>query len=102
MDRPLSACLIVAVCLPGLLFASGLAFADEWDVPAYFPDQYDVPPSRVVRPAPPPPMAYPPADGPAVFGWVAERPASCGEFRYWDGTQCLDARDDPPYVGPRW
>lgn len=102
MDRLLSARLIAVICLAWLVLASGVASADEWDVPAYFPDQYDGPPSRAVQLAPPPPTLLPPAAGPAVFGWVAVRPASCGEFRYWDGTQCLDARDDPPYVGPRW
>jgi hypothetical protein len=30
------------------------------------------------------------------------RPANCGEFRYWNGEYCADARDQPPYVGPRW
>jgi hypothetical protein len=26
------------------------------------------------------------------------RPASCGEFRYWDGKRCADAREVPPDV----
>ena len=30
------------------------------------------------------------------------RPANCGEYRYWNGEYCADARDHPPYVGPRW
>ncbi len=30
-----------------------------------------------------------------------ERPTSCGRFRYWDGDRCVDARDNPPDVGPR-
>lgn len=29
------------------------------------------------------------------------RPRSCGEFFYWDGRACVDARKYPPYVGPR-
>ena len=29
------------------------------------------------------------------------RPASCGEFHYWDGERCLDARYHDPYVGRR-
>ena len=33
--------------------------------------------------------------GPRVYGW-ALRPADCGTFRYWDGTRCADARDEPP------
>ncbi len=34
-------------------------------------------------------------------GWVWARPANCGEYRYWNGTRCLDARDYPPDLGPR-
>lgn len=30
---------------------------------------------------------------PRVKGFTARRPTSCGEFKYWDGTQCADARD---------
>lgn len=37
-----------------------------------------------------------------VYGWVAVRPESCGEFKYWDGTSCLDARVVPPDTGPRF
>jgi len=29
------------------------------------------------------------------------RPVSCGEFRYWDGERCVDARYNNPYLGPR-
>ena len=29
------------------------------------------------------------------------RPASCGEFRYWNGQYCVDARYNRPYLGPR-
>jgi len=30
------------------------------------------------------------------------RPADCGEFRYWNGRRCVDAREVPPEitVGP--
>ena len=35
--------------------------------------------------------------GPALpAGWVYARPANCGEYRYWNGWVCLDARDYPP------
>jgi len=30
------------------------------------------------------------------------RPRSCGEYHYWDGRRCVDARYYPPYVGPKW
>ncbi|MGH6734675.1 MAG: hypothetical protein ACRECX_01145 [Methyloceanibacter sp.] len=32
---------------------------------------------------------------------VPIRPLSCGEFRYWNGTACVDARYNTPYLGPR-
>jgi hypothetical protein len=28
------------------------------------------------------------------------RPASCGEFHFWDGERCVDARFNKPYLGP--
>lgn len=33
---------------------------------------------------------------------VIYRRPSCGQYRYWDGDRCLDARDYRPYIGPRW
>lgn len=33
------------------------------------------------------------APAPRVKGFALRRPTSCGEFKYWDGTQCADARD---------
>ena len=38
------------------------------------------------------------SDTPAL---VPARPVSCGEFRYWNGTACVDARYNTPYIGPR-
>ena len=29
------------------------------------------------------------------------RPASCGEYHYWNGAACVDARYNDPYLGPR-
>jgi len=26
---------------------------------------------------------------------------SCGEYNYWDGERCVDARYNKPYLGPR-
>lgn len=89
-----------------LVFLGGAARAQE----IFVVDPYDdyLPPYAaeiVVVPPPPPPPVVVEVPEPApvrVYGWVAERPRSCGEFRYWDGTRCLDARYDPPYTGPRW
>jgi hypothetical protein len=33
--------------------------------------------------------------------FYAKRPRSCGEYYYWDGRACVDARKYPPYVGPK-
>ena len=38
---------------------------------------------------------------PPVIAIVPVRPASCGEYRYWDGDRCVDARYNNPYLGPR-
>ena len=32
---------------------------------------------------------------------VPLRPLSCGEFRYWNGRACVDARYNDPYLGPK-
>ena len=32
---------------------------------------------------------------------IPPRPVSCGEFHYWDGERCADARFTDPYIGPR-
>lgn len=29
------------------------------------------------------------------------RPRSCGEYHYWNGTACVDARYNDPYLGPK-
>jgi hypothetical protein len=43
---------------------------------------------------------------PAVVGdrvvMVPVRPSSCGEFRYWNGYRCADARYETPNIGPRY
>ncbi len=40
------------------------------------------------------------ADEPVVR-IIPARPVSCGEFHYWDGEHCVDARYNNPYLGPR-
>ncbi len=40
-------------------------------------------------------------DAPAVIVLPPPRPLSCGEYRYWNGERCVDARYHNPYVGPR-
>jgi hypothetical protein len=54
-------------------------------------------PPVVVVPAPVPDA--PPALNPPVVVEVPVRPASCGEYHFWDGAACVDARFNKPYLG---
>src|SRR5262245_51674978 len=58
---------------------------------------YGAPP--VVVPAVPvaPPVVVEAPD--AVVVVPPPRPASCGEYRYWNGQYCVDARYNRPYLG---
>ncbi len=47
----------------------------------------------------PPPVVNP--DNPAIIAIVPIRPVSCGEFHYWNGAVCVDARYNKVYTGPR-
>jgi len=29
------------------------------------------------------------------------RPSSCGQYHYWNGLACVDARYNDPYIGPK-
>ena len=42
-----------------------------------------------------------PGESPPVIAIVPARPVSCGQYRYWDGERCVDARYNNPYLGPR-
>jgi hypothetical protein len=42
-----------------------------------------------------------PALNPPIVAIVPVRPVSCGEYHYWDGERCVDARYNNPYLGPR-
>jgi hypothetical protein len=35
-------------------------------------------------------------DAEVVEPGVSVRPSNCGQFRYWNGTACVDARINPP------
>jgi hypothetical protein len=50
-------------------------------------------------PAVPAPVVVP--QSPPVIAVVPVRPVSCGEFHYWNGSACVDARYNNPYIGPR-
>ncbi len=42
-----------------------------------------------------------PGETPPLIAIVPVRPASCGQYRYWNGDRCVDARYHDPYIGPR-
>jgi hypothetical protein len=62
--------------------------------------RYGYPPVVVPVPVPVPEVNAPALNAPIVVE-IPARPASCGEYRYWDGERCLDARYNKPYLGPR-
>lgn len=70
------------------------------DDEVYEPTPYGyAPPPRAYGYAPPP---APYVDAPAYELLPPPPPANCGEYHYWNGEYCADARYNPPYVGPRW
>jgi hypothetical protein len=89
---------------PGLAWSnapSAIQPAGYWDR-RYGP--YAVPPAAVVVPpvvVPQPAPVVPPVvvEQPVIV--LPPRPASCGEYRYWNGQYCVDARYNRPYLGPR-
>ena len=60
---------------------------------------YAAPP--VVVPAPVVPVVPPAVVEQPVVVVPPPRPASCGQYRYWNGEYCVDARYNTPYLGPR-
>jgi hypothetical protein len=89
-----------AIAAAGLAASYGTAYAQRGGVevdtgPRYDNSYYNRP--DYVRP------------GARVYGYSRDgsmvvergaslRPLNCGEFRYWNGTRCADARVDPPRV----
>ena len=69
--------------------ASGAAFAQPAEVytdePSYYEDTASAPGVYQYR-----------SERPIVVRPV--RPANCGEYRYWNGERCVDARDVPPDI----
>lgn len=85
--------------------------------PYYFDDHYYDGPYR--RHTYPPSIYYAPPRHyerrafpyylPRVYDYTAPeyfdepaRPTSCGQYRYWNGEYCADARYERPYLGPKW
>jgi hypothetical protein len=89
---------VTALTAGGILVGYSSAFAQTVGVEVYtgprynpyYNDRYDA------RPAPRVYDYY--RDNEEVSGRVLVRPGNCGEFRYWDGMRCADARVNPPNV----
>jgi hypothetical protein len=94
----------IASPLPALAAAAGvpgtIVKIDYWHryyrQHGYGPDAIPVP-----VPVPQVEVQAPIADAPVVVVLPPPRPASCGEFHYWNGQACVDARYNNPYIGPR-
>jgi hypothetical protein len=70
---------------------------DYWH--RYYRQHGYAPGAVVVVPAPVPDAPPPAVEVAPIL--VPVRPLSCGQYHYWNGTQCVDARYNNPYVGPR-
>jgi hypothetical protein len=84
---------------------SAIQPAGYWDRQYRRYGPYAVPPAVVVVPpvvVPQPAPVVPPVvvEQPVIV-MPPPRPASCGEYRYWNGQYCVDARYNRPYLGPR-
>jgi len=90
--------LVSAIAAAGLAASYGAAYAQSGGVEIYTGPRYDNyaydryddvrPGARV--------YGYYRGDNGVVEGGVVLRPSNCGEFRYWNGTRCADARVEPP------
>lgn len=82
---------------------------DPYDYSDYLRRGYDPPAGYYAPYDPRPPARYfsyrrsepPAAYEPSLVEVPPPRPTSCGEFRYWNGEYCADARDERPYLGPK-
>jgi hypothetical protein len=86
-----------AGAIPPLLLKTTAPLVQKADYWHRYYRQHGYPPPAVV---PAPVVVAPPALNPPVVTEVPLRPASCGEYRYWDGNACVDARFNKPYLGP--
>ena len=80
-------------------YQAGYHYVPQYAVPSHPPAYAPPRPSVVFVPVPAAPVYMVPVPVPYAYPGAASlyaRPANCGEYRYWDGTECVDARDVPP------
>jgi len=88
---PAAAAVIGLTAVVGTANAQAVAVEEESYAvgdPAISDEEVSISQTEVQTLAPPPTR---------VYGWTAIRP-DCGEFKYWNGRSCLDARVDPPDI----
>jgi hypothetical protein len=96
---------VVAAPAPGTAWSkapSPLQPVGYWDRQYRRYGPYAVPPAAVVVPpvvVPQPVVPPVVVEQPVIV--LPPRPASCGEYRDWNGQYCVDARYNRPYLGPR-
>lgn len=109
---------VAATPIKAVTALKGPAAATELAQYSYFDDRYYDDPYRPRRIYPPsyyygPPRPYEPRAfrdyAPRVYDYTppayfeeSARPTSCGQYRYWNGEYCADARYERPYLGPKW
>lgn len=109
-------CIVAA----SLLTASNASAGSGYEYYAPYPNTYQYASYQRAYDYAPYPRAYyyaPPTYAPGNYGyvalpaayyaspervWVPLRPSSCGQYRFWNGQYCADARYQPPYLGLRW
>jgi hypothetical protein len=94
---------VVAAPAPGSAWSkasSAIQPVGYWDRQYRRYGPYAVPPAAVVVPQPAPVVPPVVVEQPVIVV-PPPRPASCGEYRYWNGQYCVDARYNRPYLGPR-
>jgi hypothetical protein len=84
--------IIAAAVMAAVLGSSGVAFAQRTDVEVYAdgPDYYRA------EPAPGASRYYYRSEAQRPVGVIPIRPANCGQYHYWNGERCVDARVVPP------
>ncbi len=110
MSKNIAAVVLIAgvLSLPDSVQAGGPRYEDYYYGGGYYGGYYrPYPPGPPLPPVPvrQAPIPLPPQCAPPVYVWVfipPPPPPSCGQYHYWAGDHCADARYPPPYVGPRW
>jgi hypothetical protein len=98
----------IALAISGQAYAQPVGYYDRPDTTYGAPPAYYLPPPVAFAPSwyiPPPAGRYDPRAAylpPPGRIEMSPRPRSCGQYRYWNGQYCADARYERPYLGLKW